>query len=612
MKKNKIVGIIIILIAIVYPFVIEASSESHYNESGAFLSYIFTPIIVVFGLLHFVNAKIGMYYSRIVVGSVFIVSGLIKANDTMGFSYKLEEYFEPGALGWSWFNGYELWIAILVCVGEVVLGLALLFGAKFKTTLVFLMGMLVFFAFLTYYTAQCDPNGKYIEIVNGVSSEHPVQCVLDCGCFGDALKGSVGRSLTPWESFYKDLILLILTLFLFAGWDKIKLNNERRDRVILPLALIGVSVFGGYVFGWWFPTIFTAVAFALSVIIKRFYSRPARVWVIAGVMGALTLSFALYTLYYLPIKDYRPYAIGNNLKELKMTSDDIKEELTNLYMPDEMAKFSNEIEAQKSLAVKSDTILNDSLVADSVKIIRKDDLFSQIESTYEDAAYIQATALAEDSMKRGNLFPPVYAVKYILQNKETNEQKEFTSIEYLEQKLWNDWITMYKIQNKETGDVKIVSSETYKPEDYVGYEKVDPISFKVEDGYEPKIPADFTFGDYDIDQHILNSENYILLFVGYDLSHTKVNKIKVIKDLYAYSQEAGYTFYAASASNSDKFVADHSLPFAFLGADDKILKTMVRSNPGVLLLKGGIVKGKWSNASMPSPKRLKKFISNLK
>jgi len=90
-----------------------------------------------------------VHLSRIVVGSVFIVSGLIKANDTLGFSYKLEEYFLPNALGsfWTMFYDYSLPLAIIVCVAEVVLGLSLIFGTKYKVTIIAITGFLVFFVF---------------------------------------------------------------------------------------------------------------------------------------------------------------------------------------------------------------------------------------------------------------------------------------------------------------------------------------------------------------------------------------------------------------------------------------------------------------------------------
>ena len=81
--------------------------------------------------------------------------------------------------------------------------------------------MILFFSWLTFYTAQCDPMDTYLAS-DGV--ERSVTCVTDCGCFGDALKGSIGRSLTPWESFKKDILLLVYVLVLLFNLNKIKLN----------------------------------------------------------------------------------------------------------------------------------------------------------------------------------------------------------------------------------------------------------------------------------------------------------------------------------------------------------------------------------------------------
>ena len=150
-----------------------------------------------------------VYLSRILVGSLFIVSGLIKANDPLGFSYKLEEYFAESALNWPMLEPYALVLASLVCFGEIILGFALLFGGKMKLSTITLTLLCLFFLWLTFYTANCDPNATYTVIENGESIERPVTCVTDCGCFGDAMRGSIGRSLTPWESFTKDLLALI-------------------------------------------------------------------------------------------------------------------------------------------------------------------------------------------------------------------------------------------------------------------------------------------------------------------------------------------------------------------------------------------------------------------
>ncbi|MEZ4853994.1 BT_3928 family protein [Flavobacterium sp.] len=135
--------------------------------------------------------------ARILVGILFIISGLIKLNDPIGFSYKLEEYFNAEVLNMEFLIPYALLIACFVVIFEVVLGVMLLLGFKTKFTVWSLLAMIVFFTFLTFYSAYFNK-------------------VTDCGCFGDALK------LTPWESFTKDVVLLFLILILFFNQQFIK------------------------------------------------------------------------------------------------------------------------------------------------------------------------------------------------------------------------------------------------------------------------------------------------------------------------------------------------------------------------------------------------------
>src|SRR6056297_19782 len=131
-----------------------------------------------------------VWISRIIVGVLFIISGLIKLNDPMGFSFKLEEYFSPSVLDLTFLTPLALGISIFVVIVEVILGVLLLVGFKPKFTVWSLLLMIVFFTFLTFYSAYFNK-------------------VTDCGCFGDAIP------LTPWQSFIKDLILLFFILILF-------------------------------------------------------------------------------------------------------------------------------------------------------------------------------------------------------------------------------------------------------------------------------------------------------------------------------------------------------------------------------------------------------------
>src|SRR5690606_27111023 len=133
----------------------------------------------------------------IIVGLLFIISGLNKFNDSMGFSFKFEEYFSIVVLNLPSFMPMALGISIVQLIVVVLLGIFLLLGFKLKFTLWSLLSMIVFFTFLTFYSAYFNK-------------------VTDCGCFGDAIK------LTPWESFAKDVLLLVLILVLIIGRKHIR------------------------------------------------------------------------------------------------------------------------------------------------------------------------------------------------------------------------------------------------------------------------------------------------------------------------------------------------------------------------------------------------------
>ena len=90
---------------------------------------------------------------RLFLGITFIISGMIKLNDPMGFSFKLEDYFAPNVLGLPFLIPFALTFAIFVCIVEVVLGVMLLVGYQKKLTLWSLLAMLIFFGFLTFYSA---------------------------------------------------------------------------------------------------------------------------------------------------------------------------------------------------------------------------------------------------------------------------------------------------------------------------------------------------------------------------------------------------------------------------------------------------------------------------
>jgi uncharacterized membrane protein YphA (DoxX/SURF4 family) len=188
------------------------------------------------------------HIARILVGGLFIFSGFIKANDPLGFSYKLEEYFEvfKADTGWGffeWFAHIALPFAIIICASEIILGIMLLIGYKRNLTLWLLFAQIAFFTFLTFYSACFNK-------------------VTHCGCFGDFLK------LRPWESFWKDVALMILITLLFAG-------KENINEIAKPMLLNTITVLG----------------------------------------ILLSIGFPIWAYRNLPPLDFRAYAPGMNLKE---------------------------------------------------------------------------------------------------------------------------------------------------------------------------------------------------------------------------------------------------------------------------------------------------------
>lgn len=160
---------------------------------------------------------------RYLIALIFIASGFVKAVDVVGFSFKLEEYFSPAVFNIPFFEKQALLLAIFVVAIELVFGLMMLMKIRLKTTLSVLIALCVLFAFLTFYSA-------YFNVVT------------DCGCFGDALK------FTPWQSFWKDIILLFGLILLWILYKKSgKLNNEKGCLKTTFLGL-GILIFGYIVY----------------------------------------------------------------------------------------------------------------------------------------------------------------------------------------------------------------------------------------------------------------------------------------------------------------------------------------------------------------------------
>ncbi len=180
---------------------------------------------------------------RFLVSATFIFSGFVKAIDPKGTAYKLDAYLASfGFPQWA-DDGKTLVAAVMVASVEFLLGIYLLFGIRRNFTVTLLLAIMAVFTPFTLYLATANP-------------------VSDCGCFGDALH------LTNWQTFGKNVVLLLSTLLLFFNSRKI------------------------------FPLVTTSIHWA--------YSLYTMIYIVG---------LSIVSIHYLPLIDLRPYKVGTDLPE---------------------------------------------------------------------------------------------------------------------------------------------------------------------------------------------------------------------------------------------------------------------------------------------------------
>lgn len=272
-------------------------------------------------------------FSRYFVGIIFLISGFVKAVDPIGTAYKMEEYFLVFAENFgSFFQSFvpfALLISIFFIVLELVMAVALLIGYRMKITAWVYLIIIIYFSFLTFYSAFTGE-------------------VSDCGCFGNALP------LTPWQSFSKDMVLLVFILIIFKYKNDFSspLDNSKGAAIV-----------------------------ALSTLIS--------------------IGFAKYSVEYLPVIDFLQYKVGNNIKELrndgkpgiyhyKMSKDGVSK-IFEKYPTEKEWKYEDMIKiADPKLPTINDFYLTDSegndgsaLVLEGTKLLiisRKIDKFSPVQT----------------------------------------------------------------------------------------------------------------------------------------------------------------------------------------------------------------------------------------
>ncbi len=227
-------------------------------------------------------------FCRVVLGIVFILSGLLKVIDPIGGSLKIKEYLTAFHLGFLDF--VSLPVAVLFASAEFVLGVAVLKGLRMKLACRVALYFMAFFTVLTLYSAIFSP-------------------VEDCGCFGEAIH------LTNWQTFFKNVVLILCATFIFFQRDKFKE-----------------------------------------------ISTPRNEWYYVGGYSLLVSGISLYSLLFLPQVDFGAFKAGTDLVEYQQgvekeyntiliySKDGKKQEFTLENLPDSTWSF---VDSKTTLIDKS-------------------------------------------------------------------------------------------------------------------------------------------------------------------------------------------------------------------------------------------------------------------
>jgi len=614
--KSLIFNVLFILLNLLGLTFLAIGYHDSFSETGGvylILGYLFfISGLVLIGI--FSGWMMFSYFSRILVGGLFIVSGLIKANDPKGFSYKLEEYFEDGALayrvkellGWETFSlefliEYALLLSILICVFEIVLGVLAIIGGKIKSTTWLMLLMMVFFTLLTWHTKNCDPNVTFrdvdvyaldsdiaqlkineatinddVEIIKQdaktvrVSEVKKPQCVDDCGCFGDAMKGSIGRSLTPQESFWKDIVLLYLVLIIFISRRYIKPNSTKENIIMLSSAFLFIAFFS-WIFSWWFPLIFGLFALTLSLWIKRAGGKYlGNDWGAILIVTFMSFGMVWYVLAYRPIKDYRPYHVGSNL--IERMNDGIDGEYENVFI-----YHNNKTGEDKTFS--QDEFNASKIWEDKV--------------TWEWKETVTKTIIASKLPSITDQFNPKLEISEMTA---TERNMSFVS-EFMEENK----VEYIDIIDKNSGNRYPQLLEDFWLEDW------DTSQYVIGDTIQK---MNEQISEISILNYILKSET-IILVISRDIKAGDFSRIYRLKEISDHANEQGIPMIMISTADKEDIIAfreKYELDIPTFINDETELKAITRSNPTLMVLSNGVVKAKFAYRSTPS---LKWLIENV-
>lgn len=280
-------------------------------------------------------------------------------------------------------------------------------------------------------------------------------------------------------------------------------------------------------------------------------------WIIAIAAGFYSIGVSIYCYFNLPIIDFRPYKNGTKIEEaMRMPGSD---------------------EDVEYVAMKLDSLSTGAITKEKC-----------VEALCQPQFHLDPSTVEQ----KVNEFLSA------------NEKDPEESADKLFQTIMSEYETL--LVYEKDGVQQEFTLQNYPKDD--SWKFVDQKSKQIKEGYEPPI-HDFALEDPDngdITEEVLKDSSYTFFLVSYYVDKAVTNKRKEINDIYEYAKKNGYRFIGLTTTGlSTKEMQEFKIEmggikFPFVNTDEKQLKTMVRSNPGLVLIKDGVVINKWSNKNMPT------------
>lgn len=597
------------------------------------IGLIFLSCVAKPKLIFFTPMKIFKSFSRIVVGVVFIFSGFVKALDPLGSTYKFTDYFN--AFGLDFIIGLAFPLALMLSAVELLIGISLLLGYRMKIVSWTVLLFMSFFTILTFILALYNP-------------------VTDCGCFGDAL------ILTNWQTFWKNLVLMVFTLTVFF---------ERNT--------------------------FVPVRGAFAE------------WGILSFFFAMVLGLSFYCFNHLPILDFRPYKVGTHIPSAsaippgapsdvyetrlfyRNTVDGITSEFTIENFPDDSVwefvdsksvliskgyeppihDFSISAPNKEDLTetIKNSTGFVFLLVsynlpkADPTSLKKANDFF-KLSASFSDVQFFAVTASLEDDIEQlrdtlGLMYdfgsadeialktiirsnPGLVLIKNgtILGKWHFNDFPEVSSLNSNYGKLINNFpmaagVDLRSLRTPPAGsrndlfhtslvyrNILNDSIANFSMDNYPqspDWEFVSSHSEKTKSGFKSPL-EDFKMispDGIDISESILQQNSDVFLIVSKDpqsLDPDMLDRLNKLSIAGASIQEEPAAFYGITTLSSSEiyeFTNAFITPIAFCSSPSGFVESVSGDGVSLIHIKNGKVKGRWDNALIPGPEEIQSIVS---